>query len=90
MRLIYRWKVAGIPVKPKGATSHSKRPYLVRKAVFHSSPPLIRILWNAVITSNFVNHLAFENDRSVSLIKGRGYRSLRGDGVQASVVGTET
>jgi len=75
--LIYRWKVAGVLVKLKGVTSYSKRPYLVRKAVFYLSPFLIRILWNAEIISSFVNYFALERERSISLIRGRGYRSFR-------------
>jgi len=38
-----RMKVLGALVKPKGITNHSYKPKLVLKAVFHSSPGLIRI-----------------------------------------------
>jgi hypothetical protein len=42
----------------KGVTSYLNSPNLVRKAVFYSSPSATRILWNAAITSSFVNYLA--------------------------------
>jgi hypothetical protein len=41
---IKRWKDAGAFVKPNGMTQYSYRPYLVRNAVFHSSPLAIRRL----------------------------------------------
>ena len=42
----------------KKVTSYLNSPNLVRKAVFYSSPSATRILWNAAITSSFVNYLA--------------------------------
>jgi len=35
------WKVVGLLVIPKNITRGSKRPQLVRKAAFHSSPYII-------------------------------------------------
>ena len=41
---IIRWNVAGEFVRPKNITVGSNRPSGVRKAAFHSSPSLIRML----------------------------------------------
>ena len=41
MIFISDWKVAGELVRPKNMTLDSKRPLLVTKATFHSSPSLI-------------------------------------------------
>jgi len=52
------WKVAGEFVKPKNMTVGLKRPRLVLKAAFHSSPSLIRTLLYPQRTSSFVKYLA--------------------------------
>ena len=76
VELIYRWKVAGALVSPKGVTSYLKSPYCVRKAVFYSLLFFICILWKAAIMSSFVNHFAPVSCRSISDIRGSGYRSF--------------
>ena len=68
--LMYRWNVAGTPVRPKRVTSHLKRPNRVRKAVFHLSSSSIWILWKTAMTSSLVNYLAFAITQNVSLMSG--------------------
>src|SRR6267142_6521568 len=51
------WKVAGELVKPKNITNGSNNPSGVRKAAFHSSPSLIRMLLYPHHMSNFVNRV---------------------------------
>jgi hypothetical protein len=67
------WKDAGALQRPKGITQYSKCPYLVWKAVFHSSPSAIHIRLYAPLRSIFVKYLAVWNWSNNSLIKGRGY-----------------
>src|SRR6266478_6403938 len=54
MVFIIIWNVAGEFVSPKNITVGSNRPSGVRKAAFHSSPSLIRILLYPQRTSTFV------------------------------------
>src|SRR6266481_8486030 len=49
------WKVVGEFVSPKNITVGSNRPSGVRKAAFHSSPSLIRMLLYPQQTSTLVN-----------------------------------
>ena len=49
------WKVAGELVIPKGITVNSYSPRFVMKAVFHSSPGLMRMLWKPARTSTSEN-----------------------------------
>jgi hypothetical protein len=76
VQFIYCWKVLGAFTMPKGVTSHSNRPNHVQKAVNHSSPRAIRILWKAAIISSFINHFTFKMRSRVSLIRGSGYQSF--------------
>ena len=62
---MYAWNEAGALQRPKGITKYSKSPYLVVKAVFHSSPSLILSLLNADIISGWVKYLALESWASV-------------------------
>lgn len=73
--LIYRWKEAGAPDKPKGHTTHSNEPNLVRKAVLYSWPNAIRSWWKAATTFTLEIHLAPVRFLKVSGINGSGYRS---------------
>ncbi|KAI0261693.1 hypothetical protein BGY98DRAFT_929414, partial [Russula aff. rugulosa BPL654] len=58
MVFIIIWNVAGEFVSPKNMTVGSNSPSGVRKAAFHSSPGLIRILLYPQRTSNLVNSVA--------------------------------
>ena len=55
MVFIIIWKVAGEFVNPKNMTVGSNSPSGVRKAAFHSSPGLMRILLYPHRMSNLVN-----------------------------------
>ena len=55
MVFIIIWKVAGEFVSPKNMTIGSKSPSGVRKAAFHLSPSLIRILLYPHQMLNLVN-----------------------------------
>src|SRR5260221_14288093 len=57
MVFIIVWKVAGEFVNPKNITKGSNNPSGVRKAAFHSSPSLIRMLLYPHRTSNLVNRV---------------------------------
>ena len=50
------WKVVELLVIPKNITRGSKRPWLVRKAAFHSSPGLMHTLLKPQQTSSFVKY----------------------------------
>ena len=76
MSFIIVWKVAGLLVILKNITRGSKRPRLVRKAAFHSSPGLIRMLLKPHQTSSFVKYLAPRSWETSSEIRGRGYLFL--------------
>jgi len=52
------WKVVGLLVIPRNITRGSKRPPLVWKAAFYSSPGLMHTLLNPHWTSSFVKYLA--------------------------------
>src|SRR6266852_6675605 len=51
------WKVAGELVRPKNITIGSNSPSAVRKAAFHSSPGLMRMLLYPHRTLNLVKSL---------------------------------
>ena len=55
------WKVAGLLVILKNITRGSKRPRLVQKAAFHSSPGLICTLLKPQQTLSFVKYLALQS-----------------------------
>src|SRR6266436_528814 len=55
MVFIIIWKVAGELVRPKNITVGSNNPSGVRKAAFHLSPSLMRILLYPQWTSTLVN-----------------------------------
>jgi len=74
--LMYRWKVAGPLQSPKGKTTGSKEPYLVRKAAHAVDSGSMRIRLKAWRTSSLVNNDELANRSSVSVINGRGYRSF--------------
>ncbi|CAO2836271.1 unnamed protein product [Amaranthus hypochondriacus] len=65
-------KVLGAPVNPNDITNHSYNPYLVLKAVFHSSPSLIRIWWYPLLRSILLNHWDLDSSSSMSSIRGIG------------------
>jgi hypothetical protein len=71
--LIYRWKVAGLLQSPKGRTTGSKDPYLVRKAAYAVDSGSIRILLKAWRTSSLVNSDELASRSRVLVINGRGY-----------------
>lgn len=58
--------------RPNDITSHSKRPTLVLKAIFHSLPGLIRIWWYPLFRSILENKEAPPNWSRRSLILGIG------------------
>ncbi len=51
------WNVAGEFVSPKNITVGSNSPLGVRKAAFHSSPSLIRMLLYSHLMSTLVNRV---------------------------------
>ncbi len=73
---IYAQKLARALAKLNGITQYSKCPYLVRKAVFHSSPSLIQSLQQASQRSNFVQMFAYNKRSIILLISGSRYQFL--------------
>ena len=69
---IYRMKVVGALVKPKGMTNHSNNPSLVLKVVFHTSMDSIGIWWYLDLSSSFTKKLAPFRLSMSSSICGRG------------------
>ena len=67
------WKTAGALVSPKGMTQYSKCLRGVLKAVFHSSPSLIRTRWYAFLRSNLVKMVASRSELNAESMRGRGY-----------------
>src|SRR5437588_5327158 len=67
------WKVAGELVRPKNMTRHSNNPLLVLKAVFHSSPSLMRTLLYPHLMLSLVNHFFLTNLVLRSVMRGNGY-----------------
>jgi len=65
--------VAGALVNPNGITVYSNKPFLVQKAVFHSSPAVIRIRLYPFFRSNLVNHFPPRVLSGSSLMSGRVY-----------------
>ena len=76
MSFIIVWKVAGLLVILKNITRGSKRPRLVQKAAFHSSPGLMRMLLKPQWTSSFVKYQALRSWETSSEMRGRGYLFL--------------
>src|ERR1700716_28391 len=68
----YAWKEAGALQSPNGMTRYSKWPYLVRKAVFHSSPSATRKQLNASRTSSLVKRVAPLSLSIISDARGMG------------------
>ena len=66
-------KVLGALVKPKGITSHSYKPNLVLKVVFHSSPNFILIWWYPLLKSSFEKIIEPLNSSSMSSNLGIGW-----------------
>jgi len=64
------WKVARELVRPKNITVGSNNPLGVRKAAFHLSPGLIRMLLYPHRTSNLVNRVHPANWSMTEGIKG--------------------
>ena len=75
-QLIYFQKVLGVFTKLKGVISYSQSPYYIRKAIFYSSPLVIRILQKAAMTLSFVNYFAFPIFRRVLQINRSKYQSF--------------
>ena len=67
-------KVLGAFVSPKGITNHSYNPYLVWKAVFHSSPSWILIWWYPLWRSIWLKIQKPCNSSSISSSLGMGCR----------------
>ena len=76
MLFIMVWKVVGLLVMPKNITKGSNRPQLVQKAVFHSSPGLMRMLLKPQRTSSLVKCLALQSCDTSLEISGREYLFL--------------
>ena len=74
MVFIIIWKVAGEFVNPKNITVSLKSPSGVRKAAFHSSPSLMRMLLYPHQMSNLVNR---EHPASLSTTEGISGDTLR-------------
>src|SRR5580658_9318448 len=68
------WNVAGELVNPKNMTVGSNSPSGVRKAAFHSSPGLIRMLLYPQRTSNLVNNVHPLSRSMVCGISGETFR----------------
>ncbi len=73
---MYYQKVAGLLQSPKSRTTGSKELYLVRKATHAIDSGSIKIQLKAWRTSNLVNTNDLTNWSSVSVMRGRGYRSF--------------
>ena len=69
-------KVLGALVRPNGITSHSYRPCLVLKAVFHSSPSFMRTWWYPLLRSILENTTDPLSSSNISSNLGIGYRYL--------------
>ena len=76
MSFIIVWKVAGLLVIPKNITRGLKRPWLVRKATFHSSLDLMHILLKPQQTSSFVKYQALRSWETSWEMRRRGYLFL--------------
>src|SRR6266436_8102738 len=68
------WKVVGEFVRPKNITVGLNSPSGVRKAAFHSSPSLMRILLYPHRTSTFVNRVHPRNLSITWGIRGETFR----------------
>src|SRR6266404_8423030 len=68
------WKVAGEFVSPKNMTVGSNSPSGVRKAAFHSSPFLMRMLLYPHRTSTFVKRVHPRNLSMTCRIRGDTFR----------------
>ena len=64
------WKVAGELVSPKNITVGSKSPSGVKKAAFHSSPGLMRMLLYPHLMSNLVNKVHPASQSTTDRIRG--------------------
>ena len=74
MWFIIIWKVAGELVRLKNITSGSNSPSGVKKAAFHSSPSLIRMLLYSQRMLNFVNKVHPANRSTTCRINGDTFR----------------
>ena len=70
MVFIIIWKVAGELVSPKNITVGSNSPSGVRKAAFHSSPGLIRMLLYPQRISNLVKSVHPASQSTTDGIRG--------------------
>jgi len=86
MSFIMVWKVVGELHKPKNITNGSKRPQLVVKVAFHSSPALILTLLNPHLRSRVVKYSEFHKQLRMSEISRRGYEFFDGDFIQFLII----
>ena len=70
---IISWNNTWAFVRPNDITVYLKSPYLVQKAVFHSSPAAILMRLYLFFGSHLVNHFPLLVLSSSSLMSGRGY-----------------
>ena len=76
MSFIIVWKVVRLLVIPKNITRGLKRPQLVQKAAFYSSPGLMHTLLKLQQTSSFVKYWALQSWETSLEIREREYLFL--------------